>query len=271
MSTQGAAPETPKIAFSGVEVRFPGTSTAAVKGLDLAIEAGELCVLLGPSGCGKTTSLELVNRLREPTAGTIEIDGTPTTALDPISLRRTIGYAFQGVGLFPHWTVSENIAVVPKLLGWSAGQIAERVEDLLDRVRLDRDLAGRLPHELSGGQRQRVGVARALAAKPSILLLDEPFGALDPITRAALQGELRGWHRDLALTTILVTHDVVEALRLGDRIVVMGEGSIVASGTPQEITRSKDARVAELMRVPREQAEELAQVLGDGESSSSHG
>ncbi len=255
----------PRIALENVEKRFWGEQTAAVTGVDLRVPAGEFCVLLGESGCGKTTTLKLVNRLLDPTAGTVRIDGEPAASLDPIELRRRIGYVFQGIGLFPHWTVAENVGVVPRLLGWDHTRIAERTSQLLERVRLGSELALRFPHELSGGQQQRVGVARALAAEPQILLADEPFGALDPITREALGGELREIHAELSLTTLLVTHDVVEALRLGDRIVVMRGGAVIEAGTPREVARSREPYVAELMRLPREQIAELERLLGESD------
>ncbi|GAC1538560.1 MAG: hypothetical protein NVS2B17_12660 [Candidatus Velthaea sp.] len=224
------------LALRDVAVQYPGAANAAVHDVDLDIAPGEFTVFLGPSGCGKSTLLRTINRLIEPTAGTIEIDGTPVTALDPVSLRRGIGYVIQAVGLFPHFTIAENIGVVPQLLGWDKPRIAARVDDLLGLVRLDparyRD---RLPRELSGGEQQRAGVARALAAEPRVLLMDEPFGAVDAIVRASLQDEIRAIHDTLGTTIVFVTHDIDEALRVADRIVVMNAGTIVQNAAPDEL------------------------------------
>jgi osmoprotectant transport system ATP-binding protein len=220
----------------GVGVRYRGAASAAVHAVDLDIRAGELAVFLGPSGCGKSTLLRTINRLIEPTAGTIAIDDVDITTLDAVTLRRGIGYVIQAVGLFPHLTIGANIGVVPTLLGWDARRIAERVDALLALVRLEparyRD---RLPRELSGGEQQRVGVARALAAEPRLLLMDEPFGAVDAIVRTSLQDEIRAIHRELGTTIIFVTHDVDEALRIADRIVVMSAGTIVQNDTPLRV------------------------------------
>jgi osmoprotectant transport system ATP-binding protein len=220
----------------GVGVRYPGAAAPAVRDIDLDIAAGELTVFLGPSGCGKSTLLRTINRLIEPTSGSIAIDDTEITALDAVTLRRGIGYVIQAVGLFPHLTIGTNIGVVPDLLGWDKGRIAARVDQLLALVRLDpvryRD---RLPRELSGGEQQRVGVARALAAEPRLLLMDEPFGAVDAIVRTSLQDEIRAIHRELGTTIVFVTHDVDEALRIADRIVVMSAGSIVQNDVPLRV------------------------------------
>ncbi len=224
------------VTLRGVRVRYDGAQADAVAGVDLAIEGGEFIVLLGPSGCGKSTLVRTINRLIEPTAGSIEIDGKNARAVDAVSLRRSIGYVIQAVGLFPHYTVAENIAVVPTLLGWDADRRAKRVDDLLSLVSLDpgryRD---RKPRELSGGEAQRVGVARALAAEPRVLLMDEPFAAVDAIVRASLQTETARVHRELGTTIVFVTHDVDEALRLADRIVVMNAGHIVQVAAPKEL------------------------------------
>jgi osmoprotectant transport system ATP-binding protein len=199
--------------------------TVAVDALTLEIEDGELCVLVGPSGCGKTTTMKMVNRLVEPTSGTITVDGEDISTVDPVILRRRMGYVIQQVGLFPHQTVATNVATVPRLLGWDKHRIRARVDELLTLVGLDAArFADRYPHQLSGGQRQRVGVARALAADPPVLLMDEPFGAIDPITRDRLQGEFARLHAELKKTVVFVTHDVDEAVRLGDRIAVLAEG-----------------------------------------------
>jgi osmoprotectant transport system ATP-binding protein len=199
--------------------------TEAVRGLSLDVATGELTVLVGPSGCGKSTILRMVNRLVEPTAGRIHLAGEDVTDVDPDALRRRIGYVIQHVGLFPHQSVRDNVATVPRLLGWPRARVERRVEELLDLVGLDpARFARRYPHELSGGQRQRVGVARALAGDPVVLLMDEPFSAVDPIVRSRLQDEFRQLQRTVGKTVLFVTHDVDEAVRLGDRIAVLSEG-----------------------------------------------
>src|SRR5687767_1133285 len=199
--------------------------TVAVDRVSLRVEKGELLVLLGGSGSGKTTTLKMINRLIEPTAGTVKLDGQDVAGLAAPELRRRIGYAFQAIGLFPHLSVAQNVGITPRLLGWEPAKIAARVDELLDRVDLPAaKYRERRPHELSGGQQQRVGVARALAAEPSVVLFDEPFGALDSVTRARLQEELVALRRALALTAIFVTHDIDEALLLADRIAVMRDG-----------------------------------------------
>jgi osmoprotectant transport system ATP-binding protein len=219
-----------------VGVHYPGAPTAAVHAVDLDIAAGELTVFLGPSGCGKSTLLRTINRLIEPTAGTIALDGTDITTLDAVTLRRGIGYVIQAGGLFAHLSIAANIGVVPDLLGWDKPRIAARVDELLALVRLDpARYRARLPRELSGGEQQRVGVARALAAAPRLLLMDEPFGAVDAIVRMSLQDEIRAIHRELGTTIIFVTHDVDEALRIADRIVVMNAGTIVQNDRPEQI------------------------------------
>ena len=239
----------PAIVMAGVGVRYPGSATAAVHDVDLVIPTGELTVFLGPSGCGKSTLLRTINRLIEPTAGTIHVDGTEIHALDAVQLRRRIGYVIQAVGLFPHLTIAENIAVVPELLGWEKPRIAARIDELLALVRLEpAHYRARLPRELSGGEQQRVGVARALAAEPTIILMDEPFGAVDAIVRGSLQDEVARIHRTLGTTIVFVTHDVDEALKLADRIVVMDKGTIVQSGTPLAIlTKPASPFVAQLL------------------------
>ena len=216
--------------------RFPG-GAIAVDDLDLAVDEGEVCVLVGPSGSGKTTTLKMINRLVEPTSGRILLAGDDVTTGDPVALRRRIGYVIQQIGLFPHQTVAANVATVPRLLGWDRSRVAERVQELLDLVGLDpgtyRD---RYPHQLSGGQRQRVGVARALGADPPVLLMDEPFGAIDPITRDRLQQEFLRLQARVGKTVVFVTHDVEEAIRLGDRIAVLAEGGVLAQhDTPAEL------------------------------------
>jgi len=228
--------------------------------LSLRVRRGELLVLLGESGSGKTTTLKMINRLIEPTSGRVRIDGVDTTTLEPHELRRQVGYCFQQVGLFPHLTVAENIAITPVLLGWDPARVSRRVAELLDLVELDAsDFRGRRPDQLSGGQQQRVGVARALAARPAVMLLDEPFGALDPLTRDRLQQSFQGIRRNLGLTAIFVTHDMTEALLLGDRIAVMRAGHLVQVGAPAELLHEPaTAYVADLMSMPARQAEALA-------------
>jgi osmoprotectant transport system ATP-binding protein len=221
------------IAIEDVVVRFG--ATRALDGVSLTVGAGELCALVGPSGCGKTTLLRLVNRLVEPSAGSVRVRGEDVTRADPAALRRSIGYAMQSVGLFPHRTVARNIATVPLLLGWDSTRIAARVADLMAMLRLDPALAERLPGALSGGQAQRVGIARALAADPDILLMDEPFGAVDPITRRDLRAELRRIHAETGKTILLVTHDPEEALELGTHVVVLRAGRVVANGPPDAV------------------------------------
>lgn len=235
-------------------------------GASLSIARGQFVALVGGSGAGKTTLLKTLNALIVPTTGRVLIDGEDVASQPGPALRRRIGYVFQEVGLFPHMTVAQNIGITPSLLDWPAERIAGRVETLLDLVALPRDIAARLPAELSGGQRQRVGVARALAAEPSILLMDEPFGALDPVTRVALAGDVRRLHETLGLTTVMVTHDVGEALLTADRVVVMAEGQIIADDTPSALLADShaDPRVAALIDAPRRQAEKLAALSQGG-------
>jgi osmoprotectant transport system ATP-binding protein len=220
------------LALRGVGVVYAGSAAPSVR--DVA--AGELTVFLGPSGCGKSTLLRTINRLIEPTSGTVSIDGIDVGTLDAVELRRGIGYVIQAVGLFPHLTIGANIGIVPSLLGWEKARIAARVDDLLNLVRLDpAKYRDRLPRELSGGEQQRAGVARALAAAPRLLLMDEPFGAVDAIVRTSLQDEIRAIHRELGTTIVFVTHDVDEALRIADRIVVMNAGRIVQNDVPERV------------------------------------
>lgn len=223
--------------------------TRAVDGVSLTIATGTVTAVVGSSGSGKTTLLRMINRLVEPTAGRVRIDGVETATLPLAPLRRGIGYVIQDHGLFPHWTVVRNIATVPRLLGWPKAEIAGRVAELLRLLGLDPDEIGpRYPHELSGGQAQRVGVARALAARPRVLLMDEPFGALDPIVRAQAQADLRSLQRHQGATIVLVTHDMDEALRLADRVAVMRAGRLDQEGTPSEIlARPATAFVADLV------------------------
>jgi osmoprotectant transport system ATP-binding protein len=218
--------------------------------------------LLGESGCGKTTTLKMINRLVEPSTGRITVDGQDVRGLNPIELRRRVGYAFQGIGLFPHFDVAHNIATVPRLLGWPAREIAARVDELLEMVGLPpAEYRGRFPAELSGGQQQRVGVARALAARSKVLLMDEPFAALDPITRDELQTQLGMLQRSLGLTIVLVTHDVTEALLLADRIAVMRGGLLLGHDTPRRLLADPpDPYVGTLMEMPKRQAEKVARL-----------
>jgi osmoprotectant transport system ATP-binding protein len=217
------------VAFDHVTKRYPGSDSAAVNDLTLSVPAGGICVLVGPSGCGKTTTMKMVNRLIEPTSGRITIGGEDVMSLPAVELRRRIGYVIQQVGLFPHLTIAENVAVVPRLLRWPADRIRARVDELLDLVGLEpaghRD---RYPSELSGGERQRVGVARALAADPPVMLMDEPFGAVDPIRRERLQNEFLRLQQRVRKTIIFVTHDVDEAIKMGDRIAILERGGILA-------------------------------------------
>ena len=250
----------PAISFSDV-VKAYGEGRA-LDGVSLDVKAGEFLAVVGPSGSGKTTLLRMINRLSEPDSGMVKIGGENIETLDAIQLRRRIGYVFQGVGLFPHLTVSENIAITPKLLGWEAAKRVARAKELLSLVQLDESFAGRFPHQLSGGQRQRVGLARALAAKPDIVLMDEPFSALDSITRDALGQDCRRLHKELGFTSVLITHDMLEALLLADRIAVMREGKIVADGTPAALMKHGDPFVRELMETPRRHAEQLNAFLG---------
>jgi osmoprotectant transport system ATP-binding protein len=222
------------IAFAGVSVRHG--STLAVDDVTLDIPKGALSVMVGPSGAGKSTLLRLVNRMAEPSAGEVRVRGEPVARLDAARLRRSIGYAIQSVGLFPHWSVARNIGTVPALLGWEPARVAARIAELLALVRLDPALAERRPAALSGGQAQRVGLARALAADPDILLMDEPFGAVDPILRRELRAELRAIHAATGKTILLVTHDPAEALELATHLVVMREGRVVAAGAAAALT-----------------------------------
>src|SRR5438874_5759939 len=226
-----------ELVFDHVTKRYPGQERPAVDDLSLTIPAGDLCVLVGPSGGGKTTAMKMVNRLITITEGDITIDGRSVRAMDLTELRRGIGYVIQQVGLFPHMNVEGNVATVPRLLGWSRQRIRERVGELLALVGLDPDAdRRRFPAELSGGQRQRVGLARALAANPAVMLMDEPFGALDPITRARLQDEFLRLHNELRKTVIFVTHDIDEAIKMGDRIAILREGGVLVQyDTPDAI------------------------------------
>ncbi len=246
------------IQFQHVSKSYSG-GTPVVHDLSLDVSRGELLVLLGESGCGKTTTLKMINRLIEPSSGVILIDGVENTRVKPSDLRRSIGYVFQGVGLFPHMTVAENVGIVLRLSGWEKKQIADRVDELLSLVGLvPSEFRQRTLAQLSGGQQQRVGVARALAARPSIMLMDEPFGALDPIHRDRLQTEFVQIQKTLGLTVVLVTHDMTEALLMADRIAVMENGRIVALGTPRELLIAPlHPYAAALLTTPQRQADKL--------------
>jgi osmoprotectant transport system ATP-binding protein len=244
------------IRFSGVVKSWDGRRV--VGPLSFEVAKGQFVALLGGSGCGKTTTLKMVNGLIAPDEGAVVVDGGPAGNEPVWALRRRIGYVFQEVGLFPHMTVAENIAVGPRLAGWSRAKMADRVGELLDLVALPRELAGRAPSALSGGQRQRVGVARALGAGPAVMLMDEPFGALDPAIRGALGRDYRALHERLGLTTMMVTHDVTEALLLADRVIVMEAGRFVADGTPAGLMSDSAApAIRALMETPLRQAERI--------------
>jgi osmoprotectant transport system ATP-binding protein len=235
-------PGGPVIEFHDVSYALAGVPI--LSGLSLEVQTGETLALLGRSGSGKTTTLKLINRLLSPTSGEVRVKGIPNTQVDVVGLRRSIGYVIQEVGLFPHYTVERNIALVPRITGWPEERIGERVKELLQLVGLTPELASRYPYQLSGGQKQRVGVARALAADPEILLMDEPFGALDPLTRDELQREFLSLQQRLRKSVVLVTHDLREALRLGSRIALMEAGRLVATLTSQEFLQSEHPSVS---------------------------
>jgi len=240
------------ITMKNVTKRFDGTGAAAVDSLDLEIPDGLIVALVGPSGCGKTTTLRMINRLIEPTSGTILVSGQDIHSTDAVQLRRRIGYVIQQVGLFPHMTIAQNIASVPRLLGWDDKRIAARNRELMQLVGLDEAMLERYPRQLSGGQRQRVGVARALAADPPVLLMDEPFGAIDPIARTRLQNEFKQILKRVKKTVVMVTHDIDEAVRLGDRIAIMRDGKIVQYDTPDTIlSRPADSFVENFVGADR--------------------
>ncbi|HCB76866.1 MAG TPA: ABC transporter ATP-binding protein [Sphingomonas bacterium] len=251
-------PAPPRLAFEGVTKAYGGAR--AVDDVTLTVEGGQFVALVGQSGSGKSTLLKTINRLIVPDGGRVTIDGEDVAGGPAPLLRRRIGYVFQNVGLFPHLTVAENIAM-PQRIGGASVDVGER----LDQVELPRELADRTPAQLSGGQRQRVGIARALAGEAKLLLMDEPFGALDPVTRDALGRRVRGLHDELGLTTILVTHDMAEALLLADRVLVMDAGRIVADATPADLLGGKGGPVADaLVAVPQEQARALAAIGSEG-------
>ena len=232
-------PQAAELEFRAVSKTYPGATEPAIRELSFTVPAGEICVLVGPSGCGKTTAMRLVNRMIDLSGGDILLDGRSVMERKPAELRRQIGYVIQQIGLFPHLTVGDNVATVPKLLGWDKHRIAARVDELLELVSLPVALRDRYPAQLSGGQRQRVGVARALAADPPLMLMDEPFGAIDPINRERLQNEFLRLQGELRKTVVFVTHDINEAIKMGDRIAIMQVGGVLAQyGTPDELLMS---------------------------------
>lgn len=252
----------PHIVLDRLAKSFDGGRTDAVADLSLRVEAGSFVAIVGASGSGKTTALKTINRLIEPSRGEVRIDGESVRALDAPTLRRRIGYVFQGIGLFPHMTAAENIGITPRLLGWPEAEIAARVTELLNLVALPKTYAARFPQELSGGEQQRVGVARAIAARPGIVLMDEPFGALDPVTRDALGAAYRALHDALGLTTLMVTHDVQEAMLLADTIAVMQGGHLLAHDTPAALLAHAHPGVAALMGMPKRQADRIRALAG---------
>lgn len=236
VSTAGGGTVATSVRYENVSKKYPGSDTFAVSELSLEVPSGEICVLVGPSGCGKTTAMRMVNRTVEMTSGDILIGGRSVRNVDPATLRREIGYVIQQIGLFPHRTIAENIGTVPDLLGWDRSRIKERVSTLLELIGLGQEFADRYPGQISGGQQQRVGVARALAVDPPVMLMDEPFGAIDPINRARLQNEFLRLQAEIQKTVLFVTHDVDEAIKMGDRIAVMRKGGELAQfATPTEL------------------------------------
>jgi osmoprotectant transport system ATP-binding protein len=256
----------PFVEIDKVSKSFDGGRTFAVHETTLGVDAGAFVAVVGASGSGKTTTLKFINRLIEPDSGEVRIEGERIAAVDAPALRRRIGYVFQGIGLFPHMKVGENIGITPQLLGWPEHEIDRRVKELLNLVSLPQDYAARFPAQLSGGERQRVSVARAIAARPRLVLMDEPFGALDPITRDAVGTAYRALHDKLGLTTIMVTHDVQEAVLLADRIVVMKAGRILADDTPRSLMAQPSPNVAALMAMPKRQAERIRAIM-DGNNA----
>lgn len=257
---------TSAITFDHVSKVYAPGARPALDGVSLDIAQGEFVAIVGQSGSGKSTLLGMINRLIDPSDGVVRVEGEDVRNLDPIGLRRRIGYVFQDIGLFPHMTLAENIAITPRLLGWDEARREARADELLSLVQLPpAEYRGRYPSELSGGQRQRVVVARAIAAEPHVVLMDEPFGALDLRTRDALSRDYRKLHDTLGLTTVMITHDVIEAVLLADRIAVMHDGRIAACGAPRDLmsdTISPDVRA--LMDMPRRQAERLNALMRDG-------
>src|SRR6059058_3418592 len=276
MASEGERPQSSaaEIVFRNVTKRYPGRRMAAVSDLSLVVPAGEICVLVGPSGGGKTTAMKMVNRLVDMTEGDILIDGRSVRSLNVIELRRRVGYVIQHVGLFPHMSVADNIGTVPRLLGWPKDRVRKRAGELIELVGLDpEEHPDAYPAQLSGGQQQRVGLARAMAADPAVMLMDEPFGALDPITRVRLQDEFLRLHAELRKTVIFVTHDIDEAIKMGDRIAILREGGVLVQyGTPEEIlTRPADEFVARFVGADRGLKRLALSRLGDLELRSLNG
>lgn len=259
-----------EIVFDHVVKTYPDSASPAVDDLSLTVPAGEICVLLGPSGSGKTTALMMVNRLAEPTGGDIRIGGRSIRDLDPIQLRRSIGYVIQQTGLFPHLSIAANIATVPKVLGWDRKRTKDRVAELLDLVGLPvGEYGSRYPTQLSGGQRQRVGIARALAADPPVMLMDEPFGALDPITREHVQDEFLALHERIRKTVIFVSHDIDEAVKMGDRVAILREGGRLAQyDSPRALLKKAGRRVRRPF--PRRRPRTETAVPGTAQRSGAH-
>jgi len=259
-----AMPRAPIIELDDVSKTYG--DARALDRVTLAVGTGEFLAVVGPSGSGKTTLLRLINRLAEPTSGHVRVQNEDVRLADPPALRRRIGYVFQGIGLFPHLTVAENVAITPRLIGWSREKRAARADELLQLVRLDpAQYRDRFPAALSGGERQRVGVARALAAEPKIVLMDEPFGALDALNRDAIGSDYRALHASLGLTSVMITHDLTEAVLLADRVVVVHQGRLIEEGTPRQLmTAPKAAYVRELIETPRRQAARLGALLKGG-------
>ena len=251
------------IELQNIEKSFDRGRSFVVSDVSLSVERGQLLCLIGESGSGKTTTLKMINRIQEPSSGTIIVNNENILHQDPVNLRRSIGYVFQGIGLFPHYTVLDNVAAVPSLLRWERPLIDSRCEEILEMVGLPiKDYGDRYPSQLSGGQQQRVGVARALVAKPEVLLMDEPFGALDPITRAGLQEEFMRIQRLLNLTVIMVTHDMTEALLMADQIAVMKSGQILQNGPPKELFNcTEHDYVRKLIEIPRNRASRLEELM----------
>jgi osmoprotectant transport system ATP-binding protein len=246
-------PQAAPLELRNVRKQYAGSGRPAIEDLSLSVPAGEICVLVGPSGCGKTTAMRLVNRMIDLTSGDILLDGESVLLRKPAELRREIGYVIQQVGLFPHQTIAENVATVPRLLGWDRARIGRRVTELLELVSLPAALGERYPAQLSGGQRQRVGVARALAADPPLMLMDEPFGAIDPISRARLQDEFLRLQAEIRKTIVFVTHDIDEAIKMGDRIAILREGGVLAQYAPPDelLAAPADDFVASFVGVDR--------------------
>jgi osmoprotectant transport system ATP-binding protein len=256
----------PLIAIEHVAKSHDGGRTFALRDVTLHVEAGTFLAMVGASGAGKTTLMKCINRLVEPDSGSVHVDGKPVSELDAPTLRRSIGYVFQGIGLFPHMSVAENIGITPQLLGWSPPDIMARTRELLALVELPQTYSTRMPAALSGGEQQRVAVARAIAARPRIVLMDEPFGALDPLTRDTIGTAYRALHERLALTTVMVTHDMQDAILLADRITVMSAGHIVANDTPISLMGSIAAadtppEVAALLAMPKRRAERISAIM----------